>query len=509
MTPKKLVRGGWVIPGPTDPPLRDGAVLVAGAQVAAVGRFEDLQVQHRDATVVGSDSMAVIPGLINAHHHSHGTTTIQHGIPDDLLEPWILSFAPMRRGDTYLNTLLSCARQLQSGVTTVVDVHSAVGSAEAFAGSVDAGLHAYDKSGLRVAFAAGQTLQSLLIHGPEEDRAFLRSLPAGLRKRTDALLRSADRMNAAEYLEVVETRIRAYADHSRVDVWFGPPGPQWVPEDLLSEIAERAAHLDTNIQTHCVESHYEMLHGLRTYGKPTVEYLADLGVLDERFSLAHGVWLKRSEIDVLAETGAAVSHNPSSNLRLRSGVAPLTAMLDAGVTVGLGMDGTTLNEDEDMFTEMRLALRLQRAPQLSRAVPTPQSVLELATTGGARLMRKSDQIGRLANGYQADMVLVDLSRVRWPWVAPEFDPLDLVLLQVRAGDVHTVLVDGEIVLERGKPTKFHVQEIGRALAESLQRQAYDHGKAKLAAELKPRLETWYRAWEDGDLKPYIHYNSEQ
>ena len=240
-------------------------------------------------------------------------------------------------------------------------MHGSRGNAEEYAASVDAGLRAYEQAGLRVAFATGRTMQCFLVHGKDQDQVFLESLPTELRQRAASLLPPAGQgFSGEDYLDIVEERVRRYQDHPRIDVWFGPPGPQWVSDDLMQQIADRARTLDTAVQTHCVESFYEMLHGPRFYGQPTVLHLRDLGVLSERFSLAHGVWLKPAELEVLAETGAAVSHNPSSNLRLRAGIAPLNAMLEAGMTVGLGMDGTTLNEDEDMFTEMRLGLRLQR-----------------------------------------------------------------------------------------------------------------------------------------------------
>ena len=353
MSASTLVRGRWVIPGAKDAVLSDGAVLVEGDTVAAVEDFDTLRRQHPQATVVGTDHSAVLPGFVNAHHHSHATTTIGHGVSDDLLEPWILSFAPMRQPDVYLNTLLSCVRQLRSGVTTAVDVHGSRGNAEQYAASVDAGLKAYEQAGMRVAFTTGRTMQCFLVHGKDQDQVFLDGLPVELRQRAASLLPLAGQgFSGEDYLDIVEERVRRYQDHPRIDVWFGPPGPQWVSDDLMQQIADRARTLDTAVQTHCVESFYEMLHGPRFYGQPTVLHLRDLGVLSERFSLAHGVWLKPAELEVLAETGAGVSHNPSSNLRLRAGIAPLNAMLEAGVTVGLGMDGTTLNEDEDMFTEM-------------------------------------------------------------------------------------------------------------------------------------------------------------
>lgn len=112
------------------------------------------------------------------------------------------------------------------------------------------------------------------------------------------------------------------------------------------------------------------------------------------------MWVTEQDIEILAETGASISHNPSSNLRLRSGIAPLNQLLAGGVTMGLGMDGTTLNDDEDMFTEMRLAARLQRSPQIGQPAPSFKEIFQMATAGGAKLLRKEESLGKLAPGLR-------------------------------------------------------------------------------------------------------------
>lgn len=509
MSELKLVRGRWVITGggPLDETVSDGAVAIEGDTILDVGDYAEMLHKHPDAERFGSEHVAILPGLINAHHHSHGVSTIQQGRPDMLLEPWILAFAGTRTSDVYLNTLLSCARELRSGVTAVVDVHSGGGTADEYAATVDRALRAYDESGMRAAFTAGVTTQSFLVHGEGQDRAFLDSLPAQIRARAEQLLPPPKRVSDEEYLDIVMERAQRFQDHPLIDVWFGPPGPQWVSDDLMQSIAERAAALDTGIQTHCVESFYEMLHGERFYNQPTVLHLRDLGVLSPRFSLAHGVWLKEIEIEALAESGAAVSHNPSSNLRLRAGIAPLNALLAAGVTTGLGMDGTTINEDEDMFAEMRLAMRLHRTPMLDAPAPSPADVLELATAGGARLMRKEASLGKLAAGYKADIVLVDLQDITWPWVSPEVDARDLILMRTHASDVKDVFVAGETVLKDGSPTRFDVDAAARELAAGMDKTPYPEERALLVKELTPHLEAWYEAWGKPELAPYISYNS--
>jgi 5-methylthioadenosine/S-adenosylhomocysteine deaminase len=275
----------------------------------------------------------------------------------------------------------------------------------------------------------------------------------------------------------------------------------------MVRIAGQAETYQCGIQTHLLESVYEKLHGPRVYGQPTLGHLFDLGVLSPRLSFAHGVWLTEAEIDILAESGAHLSHNPSSNLRLRAGMAPLNALLEAGASVALGMDGTTLADDEDFFAEMRLAAHLHRTPRLDGPAPNPQDIWRLATAGGARLFQAGHRIGRLAVGYAADIVLLRLDRLTWPWVAPESDPLQLLLMRAAARDVDMVLIDGEVVLRNGQPTRFDLAEAGAALVDELSGAAAPGAAIEMVEKLMPYLADHYRRWPFPELKPYEAYNS--
>lgn len=510
MSNAMLVRGRWIVTGgeEADSVLSDAAVRIEGGTIAEVGDWETLRARHPNARIVGSERVAIMPGMVNAHHHSNGVSAIQQGIQDRLLESWLISLSLGRRLTPRLATLLSAARLLRTGVTSVVDVHSDRGTAAAYAANAGEALSAYEDAGIRVAFAAGLMTQCFLVSGAGEDEGFLAGLPDGeLRRVAARRLPPPDNLGEDDYLGIVDDLWRRYRGHDRIDVWYAPPGPQWVSDTLMQRIAEQAEARDTGVQTHVSESLYEMLHGPRYYGKPTVRHLFDLGVLGPRFSIAHGVWLTQPEVELMAETGAAVSHNPSSNLRLRAGIAPLNAMLAGGVTVGLGMDGTTINDDEDYFDEMRLAMRLHRTPRFDGPAPESSQVLQMATSGGARLMRKEDTIGAIAPGRAADLALVNLDRVAWPWVAPEADPRELLLMRAGAGDVDSVLVGGEVVLRDGRPTRFDIEEVGREAAVMLDAQASRTADAPMIDRLRRHVETYYQAWEVPDLAPWTVYNA--
>ena len=387
-----IIEARWIVTGGGEAPVLAGeALLVAEGRIAAIGAPARLRADHPEAEIIGGPGVAVLPGLINAHHHSHAPSVLQQGVGDMLLESWLLGLSACRAVPARLATLMGAFRLLRTGVTAVVDVLSGGATQEAFAADVGETLAAYQRAGLRAAVAAGVSFESLLVAG--DDRAFIESLPPELQTLARDRLAARRGIGPEAYFEVMDDLVRAWPGRGRVALWYGPPGPQWVGDKVMAEIAAAAERHDTGIQTHALESFYEGLHGPRAYGEPTIAHLARLGVLSERFSIAHGVWLTEPEIEILARTGAAVSHNPSSNLRLRAGIAPLNALRAAGVTVALGMDGTALNDDDDMFTEMRLALRLHRPPQYGAPHPSPADILALATAGGAKLLRAQEELG--------------------------------------------------------------------------------------------------------------------
>lgn len=503
-----LVRGRWVIPGADDATIENGAVLVEDGVIVALGRFDDLSRAHPAADVEGSGNHAVMPGLINAHHHSAAASHVQHGAPDMLLESWLKALWRMRPTPTRLDILLSATRLLKSGVTAVVDLYGAADDAEATAADWNEALAAYDTTGIRCAFGPGVYDQGYMGAGPGDcDEAFLATLPPDLAHRARAMRDPEAGLPSAAYLELMDSFCGRFAGHDRLAMWYGPPGPPWVSDAFFVKIAQDARRHGTRIQTHVSESWYEKLQGPKFLGRDMLLHLHDLGITGPDFSIAHGVWMTDAEIEVLAQTGTAVSHNPSSNLRLRAGTAPLNAFLAAGVTTALGMDSTSINDDEDMFAEMRLALRLARTPTYHESAPAPTDIFRCATQGGARLMGLEDRLGRLAPGYAADLVLVDMTAPCHPWVAPEADGRDLLLYRARAADVTDVMIGGDWAIRDGRPTGFDLEAAVAELAGVMARTAFPEEAHRLAQELIPHIEAWYGGWDHPERKPRTAMNS--
>ena len=216
-------------------------------------------------------------------------------------------------------------------------------------------------------------------------------------------------------------------------------------------------------------------------------------------------------MDICAATGTSVCHNPSSNLRLRVGILPAARLLEKGVNVSIGMDGTTLNDDEDMLQELRLVAKLHRLPRglYYAACPTSEDVLRMATANGARSMTLQDSIGSLEAGKKADVVLIDLDRIEQPYLDPRVHIVDAILYRARGMDVDTVLVDGEVVLRDRQFVKIDENEIVRELRASAEAdptplQARWHAALQ---ELKPHVVRFYEHWETPAYEPCYAVNT--
>jgi guanine deaminase len=238
-------------------------------------------------------------------------------------------------------------------------------------------------------------------------------------------------------------------DSDRVRLGLAPTIPLHCSDDFLRGCAELSATLGLPMQTHLAESRAQAVVGQQRYGHSLVAHLAQLGLLSPRFSVAHAIWVSDADIEQLAAAGVTAIHNPLSNLRLGSGIAPLRRMLERGLAVGLGTDGANTSDTQNLFEAMRLAAGLSRVVDADEdRWVSGSEVLRMATTGSARALGLGGPpIGRLAPGYAADLVLLDLSQ-------PVYVPLRDTTRQLVHGEngsaVDRVLVGGRLVVDQGR-----------------------------------------------------------
>jgi cytosine/adenosine deaminase-related metal-dependent hydrolase len=343
----------------------------------------------------------------------------------------------------------------------------------------------------------------------QDDEQFISGLPSDLAASVRKYLSTID-LSASDYFKLFERTHNKYAADPRglVTVLLSPANVQWVSDDFLQRTKEYATRYKTGVHMHLVESLYEKEYGIRTWSKTPVARLEELGFLGPGLSCAHSVWLTDGDIELLAGLNATVCHNPSSNLRLKNGVAPVNAMLAGGVNVSLGTDSTAINDDDDMIQEMRLASKLHRQPSIAAPAVTSHEVLKMATLNAAQPTFFQD-IGSLEKGKKADMVLMDLTAIEEPYLDSRIDIVDALLYRGKARHIDTVMINGEVVLRDGQFTKVDKQEVVRDLKEQFSRPLEDSAieGRQTAQRLIPYVERFYQEWQPGDGPPHYFYNS--
>ena len=238
----------------------------------------------------------------------------------------------------------------------------------------------------------------------EDESVFLNRLPTDLAARAKEVL-DDEHISDDDYIALSESLHARHHDGEFVRVMLSPANAHWCSDALLERMRATATGLGTGLHIHLVESVYEKLIGLKIYGKTALAHLDDLGFLGPDVSLAHAVWLTGGDLDLVKERGVNVCTNPSSNLRLRTGIAPVAEMAARGLNLALGTDSTSLNEDEDFLQEMRLAHRLHRNPGVNSPTLTTDKIVSMATVGGARATM-FDNIGALEPGKKADLITI-------------------------------------------------------------------------------------------------------
>ena len=481
-----------------------GAVAVEGGSIVDVGPLEEMRDKYPASEEIGSDRHAVIPGLINAHHHV-GLTPFQLGVLDAPLESWIIARWAIRDVDPYLDTLWCAIQMIESGITTVQHNHMAARlppGVELYDAASEI-VNAYEDSGMRVAFSLSTRDQNHLVY--EDDERFLSTLPSGLSDRARAQV-AARPISLEEYLTACG-ELHARRQGPRTNIFVSPHNVHWCSDEMLTAISDFARAHETGFHIHLQETIYQRMYGTRHWNGTPLYHLAELGVLGPEVSCAHGVWLSESDIDILGETATAICTNPSSNLRLKSGVAPVNRLLGSGVTVALGIDEAGINDDNDILQEMRMAQKVHREPGIDSPYPTSHDVLHLATANGAKVTF-FDEVGTIEPGKRADLVLVKLDRIEDPYLHPDADIVDALIYRGKGLDVDTVMVDGEVLLRDGRFLRVDKSEVRARLQESLARSLTEREtkRAELSGELLPYVNRWFSEWELEQGPQHYTYN---
>ena len=433
-----LIRGGRVLqPDGETAPLD---ILIEDGRIAAL-EPRGVQVSD-DAEVLSADDRLLIPGLVNAHTHSHGA--LNRGAVDDKvsLEMFLTGAGASARSrrleDKYLSAALSAAEMIRKGCTACFDL--TVEIPQPSEEGISAVARAYHDAGMRAVVApmiADRTIYQAL-------PGLLDALPEDLRSQM-ASLRAAPTEKTFEACEAILANWSF--DRRFIRPALGPTIPLHCSDEFLRRCNQLSAEHGVRLQTHLAESRAQAAIGQIRYGMSLVAHLDKLGFLSDRLSVAHAIWLNSDDIRRLAAQGVTVAHNPSSNLRLGSGVAPVREMLNAGVAVGVGTDASNTSDGQNMFEATRLASYLSRIDGFATDEwISAAEAFAMATEGSAKGLG-FEKIGRLAAGFEAD---IDLLRLESPHFVPLRSPLAQMVFGENAASVDTVMIGGRIVFHDGK-----------------------------------------------------------
>lgn len=381
-----------------------GSIAIYHGKISGVGNIpEDGDFDK----VIDASGCVVLPGLINTH--THGAMTLFRSYADDLpLMEWLNTKiwpieAVMTVPDIYWGTMLSILEMIKSGTTTFADMYS----------YMDEVAKAVEESGIRAVLSRG-----VIGIAPNGQKALLESV---------------------DFIKNWQGKAEG-----RITTMLGPHAPYTCPPDYLEKVMDYADQLKVGIHIHLSETLSEVSDIKKAYGKRPVELMHEIGLFDRHVLGAHLVHINESEIEILAEKNVGVAHNPQSNMKLASGIAPVTKMLEKGIPVALGTDGASSNNNLDMMEEIRSASLLQKVATMDpTSIPAYQAI-EMATLNGAKALRMEKEIGQIAVGKKADLILVDFNR---PHLYPRHDPAAHLVYAAQAADVKTVIIDGKVIME--------------------------------------------------------------
>ncbi len=409
-----IIAGDYVVTMDRDSNvIADGAVAIDDGLIIAIGPAEQLNAQYSAQNTLDSENRIVMPGLINGH--SHAAMTLLRGVADDLaLMDWLNNYifpAEVEFVDAEfvrIGTELACWEMIRGGTTTFVDMYY----------YPDAVAQAVEQCGLRALVSATVIDQ-----------------------------RSPDAESAADSLVKGQVFVDNWKNRSsRITPIYGPHANYTVKPDQLVATRQAANDAGIPLSIHMAESPFELQFTKDSFDMPVVEFFDSINFFDGPTIAAHLVWPTPDEIKILADRRVGVIHNPTSNMKLASGVSPVSEMLNAGVLMGLGTDGAASNNDLDMWEEMRLASFLQKIDKMDPEALPASAVLRMATSGGAEAIGLRDRVGALEVGMRADVIQVEFDDVHF---VPTYDVVSHLVFVADEQDVTSVVVDGRLLMRDG------------------------------------------------------------
>lgn len=459
-----LIKRGYIITMDSNNRIiPDGTIVIEGDHIVDIGKTSQILSKYdpSDYTVIDAHKKAVLPGLINTHSHLY--QSFLKGVHDELpLKEWCDSvlfplvdaaLLEMKEGkdDIFRYSIFSAVLEsIKFGTTTLVD----------FAGTGEITSEVFYKTGIRGIYA----------------KTFV------------------DRWVPEEFIPPIEKSIKDMEKYikkwhgkgnGRIKMMYGPSAPFTCTEELMKSIRESANKTKVPITIHLSETRYEQALAKKEYGTTPTQWLERIGFLSDDVLAVHGVWLNDNDLKTIKMRDTKISHNPESNMRLASGIAPVRKMLDLGITVSLATDGAASNDNLDMISEMRAAIFSAKVSNLKASALLGYDALKMATIEAAKSLKLEREIGSIEIGKKADIVLIDLNSLH---LKPIYDVVNTIVYVATGHDVITSIINGNIVMYNRKILTVDEEEVSRKIDQIYEEKLKDVYEKIRALEIPVKSE---------------------
>lgn len=439
-----LINGTVITMNPQRKVIYGGAVAVEGSKIRDVGKTSEIRDKFSIDREINCKGKLILPGLIDTHVHL-GQALLRACADDLPLIKWLndrvlpLQGIGYKEGDGKLSAQLCALEMIKSGTTTFIEalLHwKYIG--EIIQGIVESGMRgAVSKSLMNVPGYANY---------PE-------AIPECMREEGEQTLKQTDKLIRKWHGE---------ADN-KIHIWYGLRTPGGATVDFYRECVEKAKKNNTGITIHLAEIKDDVRYIKDEFNMTPMEFMENCNIIGENVIYAHGVWIPKEDFKLLKKHDCTLSHNPASNLKLGSGIAPIPEMIESGVNVSLGCDGGPSNDNYDLIRDMKLTALIHKGRLLNPTVLPAETVLEMATLNGAKPTLWGKEIGSLEPGNLADIIIVNLNKIH---SAPVRNPISNLVYAGHEGNVETTIINGEIIMKNRKVITLDEREVLEEVIET-------------------------------------------
>jgi cytosine/adenosine deaminase-related metal-dependent hydrolase len=414
-------------------------------------------------SLTGAADNFVIPAFANAHDHARPISPTSFGAANRPLEGWLLRLAAMTPQDPYLAAAAPFARAARSGCASIMAHYTRAHGPMPYPDEAKVVAKAASDVGVQVAFAIAMRDTNALVYG--DHSGMMKRLPSDVRDEIERIFGNPMQPIKVQ-MEMVEATAAA-AHGPRFNVQYGPNGMQWCSRALLETIAEASERTGRRVHMHFLETRYQREWADMHTPQGAARYLKEIGLLSPRLTLAHCVWANDDDLELIAEAGVTIATNASSNLHLRSGIAPIGKAIRMGCKVAVGLDGSALDEDDDMIREMRLGHFLHAGWGYEENVSREKYLVDSIAYG--RTANGCSGAGAITEGAAADFIELDLALLDRDKIMP-VDPLDYLFARATRAHIKRVVVDGKVIVEGDKVLGVDLDAIEMEMRERYRKQ---------------------------------------